>query len=416
MTHIHLAGLGDPIPGIALGDPNVDPNLAPLLLVLADGASFNKADYTGFGYTHYEAWCVGAAGGRGGGPGQVVIPETWSEAPAPSSEWTAHMNALRAQYAALGENIDYYPYFTTVFYPPGSPPVYPPEAQPGLDNHSLGYAGDNMWAISIAMAEEKNNPTHVLPYVTRHTPILNAIASIAGGAGGGGGLHVVTGALADLPASVPVTVGQAGADGAVGQDQSSGVYNVPIPAVTWSERYDGVAGPHFSPPAAGADGGASSFGTIAKASGGKGGSPAISWPGGVKTFAPSGGAGGLGNRTLAGGGAAGSSAAGTSGADGGWDGSIGAGGGGGRGGKATAAEPGPNDESTNGGQGSFSFADTSVFGDKDVRTFWAAGGSGGLVIPGGGGGAKLPGNRKAGSKAVSYSPNGLVLLRLVRVI
>jgi|tagenome__1003787_1003787.scaffolds.fasta_scaffold18518601_1 hypothetical protein len=75
---------------------------------------------------------------------------------------------------------------------------------------------------------------------------------------------------------------------------------------------------------------------------------------------------------------------------------------------------------TAGGQGSFSYADTKVFGPRQQRQAWAQTPSGiivptSLIYPGTGGGAKAPGRRYYGSRAVGFNPNGLVLLRLMKL-
>jgi hypothetical protein len=88
--------------------------------------------------------------------------------------------------------------------------------------------------------------------------------------------------------------------------------------------------------------------------------------------------------------------------------------------------------SSEGGRGSFSYADTSVYGARQVRGFYVSkpvriDNTTGeviwgppeptteLIVPGGGGGAKAPGRRQFGSKAQGYSPRGLVLIRLLKV-
>ena len=86
---------------------------------------------------------------------------------------------------------------------------------------------------------------------------------------------------------------------------------------------------------------------------------------------------------------------------------------------------------TAGGQGSFSYADTTVYGNRDDKTPYAnrvwglVGGiwvpvstgpaTGPLIVPGTGGGAKLPGKRYHGSRARGFNPNGAVLIRLFKV-
>jgi hypothetical protein len=88
--------------------------------------------------------------------------------------------------------------------------------------------------------------------------------------------------------------------------------------------------------------------------------------------------------------------------------------------------------STGGGRGSFSYADTKVYGTPQPVTIWLprsyqintntgevvwkqeTTGSA-LIVPGGGGGAKAPGKRYYGSRAVGFKPDGMVLLRLMKL-
>lgn len=60
-----LSGEGAPIPKEALPDPGTS-DVPSLAFFLPGGGAFHKADYVEQGYTHYEAWCVGGCGGRGG--------------------------------------------------------------------------------------------------------------------------------------------------------------------------------------------------------------------------------------------------------------------------------------------------------------------------------------------------------------
>lgn len=149
----------------------------------------------------------------------------------------------------------------------------------------------------------------------------NAFRYIFGGAGGGGGVHRIKGRLALLPTNVPVVVGNAGADGE----------NSEITSAFHDWRTGSIGYAAAPVPAAGGDGGASSFGgTICRASGGKGGVGVI------------GGAGGTGNAIGSGGGPS-SAYTGTTHnpstgeitpgvmTPGTWDGKIGKGGAGGRG-------------------------------------------------------------------------------------
>jgi len=93
---------------------------------------------------------------------------------------------------------------------------------------------------------------------------------------------------------------------------------------------------------------------------------------------------------------------GANGADGTWDSEIGQGGGGGLSGKTVA----PIRQAGNGGRGSYSFADTSVYGPRQGKS-----GS----IPGGGGGAKLNSLTHYGSKASQAIPDGVVFIRLTKI-
>lgn len=173
-----------------------------------------------------------------------------------------------------------------------------------------------------------------------------------GGEGGGGGFHRVRGLLSALPEVCPVLVGDPGADG---NDHASN------PALTTN----------------GADGEASTFnGTTCRASGGKGGKRVQSNSLTVTTQAD-GGDGGVGNRSIAGGGAVGG-IAGTPSSDGpgtlgvnGQDGTffqdVGKGGGGGAGGVGKYGGGGTTcNPATEGGRGSYNPGDTSVYGLGDI--------------------------------------------------
>jgi hypothetical protein len=73
---------------------------------------------------------------------------------------------------------------------------------------------------------------------------------------------------------------------------------------------------------------------------------------------------------------------------------------------------------SNGGRGSYSFADTSVFGDRGLRVTSPEAMNLSIpqaVVPGGGGGAKANRQMPYGSRAIGYNPNGIVLIRLTRV-
>lgn len=254
-----------------------------------------------------------------------------------------------------------------------------------------------------------------------------------GGGGGGGGYHHAAGLLADLPDSTPVVVGVAGAhgaDGVVGKETVTEVFPPDMPPNSFLDDHFFVGAA-----AVGGDGGASSFnGALCRASGGKGGHPGRKWVAHVESKDSVGGQGGIGDQLVAGGGAAGSTALANNGVDGVLTDEIGEGGGGGFGGKYTKAftdtfglsHPPVVTPASNGGQGSYSFGDLSVFGArgaKDTLTIVYDNvhypGSAhtnvyGGILPGGGGGAKVGTSVKAGSSAPGFDPNGAVILRIFK--
>lgn len=386
---IELKGLGDPIPGLALPDPNISSDVPAQTFTFLEDGVFEKPIWVGLGYTHFEAWCIGGVGGDGG----------------------------------------------------------------SIENVFVGYHSFN---------------------------------TSYGGAGGGGGLHRVAGPLSDIPDSCPVVVGKAGVSGRNGNgtfprwprvDPATGLAYTPY---IWDPN------PEYVAPLPGTDGSASTFnGVLCQASGGKGGKPspwtmpvsgdytdlAVRYYG-TQTPGGDGGQGGCGNRTLAGGGGDGAwseyvthttpqppgypdiisyeGADRHDAIDGTWDGTVGKGGGGGRGGvyysqlhldysgPTALATPQIDDPpggagfggddvilATSGGQGSFSYVDTSVYGVRESRSSpppppgWISGnfiGIGKQIIPGGGGGARLNRLSGYGSNALGFNPNGVVFIRLIKIV
>lgn len=92
----------------------------------------------------------------------------------------------------------------------------------------------------------------------------------------------------------------------------------------------------------------------------------------------------------------------------------------------------PEVQATDGGQGSFSYQDTKVYGPRQQRQIYlqprftydpvtgvaiasAPVSTNALIVPGTGGSAKAPGKRYFGSRAIGYNPNGLVLIRLLKI-
>jgi hypothetical protein len=345
-----LGGLGEPIPLTALGGAFVDPDFPIQTFTMADGEDFPAGDYLALGYTNFECWCVGASGGRG-----------------------------------------------------------------GMDSAFITF-------LQYILTAPDPDETHFHdPYLTGWhdwSPIIMAF----GGAGGGGGLHHVSGLLADLDSLVPVVVGEVGAD-APNSYLNTAVPVTPNPPLPFGNPNTYYDLPHteFLPPQDGEDGGASSFGgTVCRASGGTGGKKSA----GGESLAPNnqaahtwdaeGGDGGIGDSTTAGGGGAGSATT-SNASDGSWDGTIGAGGGGGRGGAYVPSEPELWAQfvrlASSGGQGSFAFGDTSVYGPRGSK----ASSSGKTIVPGAGGGAKPIPGVKAGSYATDFDPNGAVIVRVSKV-
>lgn len=472
MARIEFDGQGVPIPLIALPPFGSDTDIPTTVLTFTDNVDFSISDYRNLGFTHFEAWCVGAAGGKGGDASSKTFSAVEEiRRPVPQDVWNLWLEYLRLW--------SYFRSTTWDFADHSNIPGYPP------DQH-----------FTTGQLEEIMNPNHLLRFNTWKQVLLAPSDEGIGGAGGGGGLHKVTGVLADLPDLAAIVVGKAGADAPLGQTRQFGIWTPDIDAVpsdhviglptvvSWAdaqtnpapgtrERFRDIANylvaytnsyplPHnsFPSPLFGGDGGSSSFaGGVGKASGGKGGAPGKVWDGAKFVVNGNGGDGGIGGQTEPGGGGKGSTVVGANGADGIWhpQEGIGSGGGGGKGGSygnfsglvlATA-----------GGQGAYSYADASVYGLRQFRQVWAyiaitdarpladktysaAAPSGWLttyglqfalslytgnvvytptattelIIPGGGGGARPVKNLKVGSRSPEYSPNGIVVLRLSRIV
>lgn len=468
---IELGGVGFSIPDLALPDPDTS-NLPTQVLELENGIPFEKAVWEAFGYTHYEVWVVGGSGGRGG-DGATKIE--WVKRRDPSVNVTLTWEQF--------QTFVIYNVIPGYYYVRGDPPGYPNAPVYG------SYLGNNSWMMTQSDLEAYYNPARLYNPTLMHHPEALGIP-ICGGGGGGGGLHVVSGALADLPDSVPVVVGSAGEDAAIGQLVVNGAY---LPKPGDATNIDGsvrlyppnavypVDADPFYPPGYGEDGEASSFnGSMCQASGGKGGGPAGVWSGSKINIAGVGGDGGLGGRSTAGGGGAGSNSS-KFGSDGSWNGVIGGGGGGGRGGAyieptvvygsfdpsgygasemlgadtllgptvAVTLDPDVvhninfpyvagnrgyySIQGTGGGRGSFSYLDTTIFGDRhqpagiDVHRLYydpitgvnvpskdLIGVGKGKTKAGTGGGVKAIRKLKYGSDATGYSQDGAVILRLIK--
>lgn len=417
MSRVRLAGEGVPIPISALPDPNLDSNFPPQAFLYTESGQFDKTDFQNLGYTHFEVICIGAAGGRGGdGRLQFVFDRTSlyrQTLPVEfEDDYVASVRAIYPTSQGYGDPIRVMSYDFRVPVTNSDPTT--------LGTTFIDFA---TWALNYHGASDGPPNYPHAGTVTRDTYSNARYASLEsytrGGGGGGGGLHMGAGLLADLPTLTPVIVGLVGADGADGHMESSGVitplpeamqppYDPSNPYHAWLVQYPTPRN-SFAPPQPGGDGGGSSFGgNICQASGGKGGDPALKWPGGVKTYSGVGNAGGSGGRIDPGGGAAGSTASGIPGSDGTWDGVVGKGGGGGIGGSTAIGSPYniPARTASHGGRGSYSFADPSVYGPRQQRSG---------QLPGGGGGALLIPGQYYGSKAPGSNPNGAVYLRLTKI-
>ena len=509
MSRIELGGQGTPIPALALPPFGGESDIPPTVLTFTEDTNFSVFDYKSLGFTHFEAWCVGGAGGRGGdGATRESFGQTKATRAVPQDVWDLRRELANyadywQQYESQNPILNSFDYWR--YRPPLLNRVYvaaraPAPGQPRWNTDSSLYleapAGDfKRWmeitgdyefrlrneyltmvepwitygeiGITYLQLFEMANPTHLMTFTTFSRTILVPEVQGMGGGGGGGGLHKVSGSLEELPDSVPVVVGKLGADAGYAQTKQTGSWT-PTPD---DQRYfySGVNGgtPYnarvneldayfrnylydypepvtFSGnPVKGQDGGASSFGDVAQASGGQGGEPGMVWDGTKFIVKGHGGAGGVGGRLTAGGGALGSVAESVNGADGTWlpETGIGKGGGGGKGGRRSdlVYTPPPGTPvstksalATAGGQGSYSFADTSVYGQRQFRqpwtylkpvfsypsytlTFVPTVDSTQLVTAGGGGGARPFPATKVGSRAVGYSPDGVVILRLVKL-
>ena len=507
---VQLHGQGTLIPDVALPDPNVDTNFPPQTFLYTDNGEFDKRDWEGLGYTNFEVVCIGGTGGRGGNASLQVtwVNETSPRAVSQGVWDLVRERASLGDYlrqASLYNNPDtgdkrqnytvapalnrvYQPWLYAVFSPglncwitdvrdetvhptyirwheimqefghadqlTVSSPVYTPQTpyySPGAYPYWWGFTQWTFWQGTYLDMFEYHHSNHQLTANAYTQVKLETGAQFIqgiGGAPGGGGRHVVSGFLADLPDISPVVVGKSGADAPVGQILKNGtwvptmadapkVYGLYPPYVDTFPAYVGggtaqavrigqieayldnylnsfSSPPSLPNPQSGQDGGASSFGgDLAQASGGKGGGPSVGYPGGVITRQAAGGDGGAGGRITAGGGGLGGITSGQVGQDGTWDGDIGKGGGGGRAGAAALNHPYvtppivlPAANAGNGGRGSYSFSDTSVYGPRQGKSG---------ITPGGGGGSVLNSATHYGSKALNATPDGAVFVRVIKV-
>lgn len=426
MSRFELGGHEGPNPIEAL--PSAFVSDTPAYLVSLPTGNFNPAEYMSFGYTHYEVSCIGGAGGNGGeARDKVKFNTVYRYEVIPPSIWPVFVQVTQEWYGR-GDT----------------------SGVPGMV-----LVGDPSRLVTVAQYDEMLYPDHKYQRAIYSDPHLTHPVAWGGG-GGGGGLHVVSGRLADLPEAVPVVVGQAGVEGDMGHNKTGAPYT-PLPRDVefasntfwaWQSTYP-LPHPVFPSPQSGSNGGASSFnGDMCVASGGKGGKAAIRWASGYPFVDGAGGDGGSGGRSAAGGGAPGAITENMA-TDGTWDGEVGQGGGGGHGGSKLAeflwdalnnewSGRGSAHDAGDGGQGSFSYADTSVFGPRERKqTVTLLNGEPVLIhtgvplfdlaytpspvplvlsVLGGGGGGATRGSWKRGSHALGFSPDGAVLIRVYKVV
>lgn len=67
---------------------------------------------------------------------------------------------------------------------------------------------------------------------------------------------------------------------------------------------------------------------------------------------------------------------------------------------------------TPGGHGAFNFADTSVYGPRQLRS--GDDESGQLIVPGSGGGSRPSGTKHYGGRGSNAQPQGVVIIRLFK--
>jgi len=367
-------------------------------LTFTENSDFQVKQYRELGFTHFEAWAQGAAGGRGGDSSREMVYVTEIQMrPVAQDVWnlyrelklledyegqaydhlhgdyrydvplqlglTYHWADMSVSDWRQGPNGAWYDHrwialrFWDVLYELGI------IAANTMPDWAKGLVGDYLGLLEYA------NPNHLLPFRVLKQVLLSPHAEGMGGGGGGGGLHKTVGRLDELADTVPIVVGKAGGDAPYGQVIRLGYYT-PTPTDTnepwmaepairvWSgsptgyrARIDEIRtwfgvylndfpNPRatFNNPQRGGHGGVSSFsGGICQASGGEGGGPGSEWDGSKFVFKGHGGRGGLGGRSTPGGGGAGASVQGNNGADGIWlpEDGIGGGGGGGKGGIAS---------------------------------------------------------------------------------
>ena len=393
MSQIEFGGQGGPIPNLALPDPNLSSDVPSQQLVLEDGVPFEKGNWIGLGYTHYEVSCIGGAGGYGGGVRRALGYKQYSF----SKGGGGGGGGLHRVSGLLSD------------LPESCPVVIGQAGEKGIDGNGAQRELVRVDADGLAYVPYQYYPNPEFrepqPGQDGGTSSFNGDTCQASGGKGGG--------------ASPITR--------------------PVEA-TWI----GGTGEYYSDTLPGGNGGQGGSGGRILAGGGAEGAktkytwlPPLPQPPGYPIGPPR-----LDTVSL------------ISAADGGWDGVIGKGGGGGRGGNyiskgglmysapamipifflilltgfplgfpMAVAELGMFLESlissTPGGRGSFSYTDTSVYGARGSQSnevIWTVDlSSGKMVIPGTGGGARLNKLSGFGSYATGFNPNGVVAIRLMKI-
>lgn len=402
MARIEFAGKGEPIPEYAIPPFGSSSVIPPTILTYIDNSVLSIQTYRDLGYTHFEVWCIGAAGGKGGGV-QTINP---------SDPSYIYGSIPSSSYGGEGG---------------------------GGGLHKIGGLLEDLPAVvPIVVGKEGFSGTDG----TRHYR-WRVATSYRYGAGGWSYYAVIRG-----DKDIPYMTDSNG--NAIPpyffEDEADTYPSLPSSYLFFDE-------PNYVSPTDGGDGGASYFNDppLALASGGVGGKKSPVYSNSMSSanresyamlHAPGGegGQGGVGGRIVAGGGGNGSTASDlefndvpgtpnyrqekprvlTPAKDGFWDGVVGQGGGGGRGGTtqtqhdsrfppSSAVNQPVISPASSGGKGSFSYADTSVYGQAGTVGTNA-------MVPGVAGGARVLKSNKYGSRYSGYSPNGLVVVRLTRIV
>ena len=415
---VHLNGEGTPIPTIALPDPNLDDALPPQSFVFSEDGNFVKTDYVGLGYTHFEAICIGASGGRGGGMVSSSPGSFYSYGGAGGGGGLHRIAGLLTDLPDISEivvgqagtdgvsNNGHSLVHTYI----GSDPPYAWTANPSYiaatDGQDGGASTFNDTTCRASGGKGGKKITGPLRWISDEQ-------EPPGPAGGSGGTRLYESSFGygDSDTGEVITLpGGMGGEGGVGDrilagGGAPGATFVLLFRVNHTDPGPGLYTLHQ------VDEFSSELNKVTSGA-------LVHWRGPryfISEIPPA----GQWIRSLAWKGQILSPAV-----DGIWDGTIGEGGGGGRGGTffpevvasppvSTFTRPELSQLAVSGGQGSFSYADTSVSGGRGNRSSDPYFGR--AIVPGAGGGARASSLLKYGSRATGFNPNGVVYLRLVKI-